>query len=208
MKPATSSRPCIDSPASWIAAIQPSVRASSAATSGAVSASPMTPLRYAAASAGVKRRSAARISTSSPRARSRASGSARVGAGGDDEVHVAPAGGRAGTPSRAWTSRRVDRVVVVEHQHDVAGTALSSLSRGARTASIEGAATSSAARLARRSRAPRRAARRSRAPRTAPFGCRRHRGRATRCAAGDPARTTATRRARSSCRTRPEPTRA
>ena len=38
--------------------------------------SPITSLRYAAASSGVKRRSAARISTSSPRARSRASGSA------------------------------------------------------------------------------------------------------------------------------------
>ena len=42
----------------------------------AVSANPITPLRYAAASSGVKRRSAARISTSSPRPRNRASGNA------------------------------------------------------------------------------------------------------------------------------------
>ena len=40
MKPATSSRPCIESPASWRAAIQPSVRPSSAATSCAVSPAP------------------------------------------------------------------------------------------------------------------------------------------------------------------------
>ena len=37
MKPATSSRPCIESAASWSAAIQPSVRPSSAATSASVS---------------------------------------------------------------------------------------------------------------------------------------------------------------------------
>lgn len=76
MKLATSSRPCIESAASWSAAIQPSVRLSNAATSPAVSWRPIISLRYAAASSGVKRSSAARISTSSPRARNRASGNA------------------------------------------------------------------------------------------------------------------------------------
>jgi hypothetical protein len=55
----------------------PSVRPSSAATSPAVSARPIAPVRYAAAISAVKRRSAARSSTSSPRPRNRASGSAR-----------------------------------------------------------------------------------------------------------------------------------
>ncbi len=42
MKPATSSRPCIESAASWSAAIQPSVRPSSAAISSASRSSPIT----------------------------------------------------------------------------------------------------------------------------------------------------------------------
>src|SRR6266404_9685804 len=40
MNAATSSRPCIESAASWSAAIHPSVRSSSAATSAAVSTNP------------------------------------------------------------------------------------------------------------------------------------------------------------------------
>ena len=55
-------------------AIQPSVRASSAAICSSVSASPMTFCRKRAVSASVKRKSAARTSVSKPRTRSRASG--------------------------------------------------------------------------------------------------------------------------------------
>ena len=118
MKPATSSRPCIESAASWSAAIHPSVRSSSAATSARRQIRPITSLRYAAASSGVNRRSAARISTSSPRARRRASGKRRIGAAGDHQVQ----------PRREVVEQeghpvvnvaRVDDVVVVEHQHDV-----------------------------------------------------------------------------------------
>ena len=81
---------------------------------------PITSLRYAAASSGVNRRSAARISTSSPRARSRASGSA-----GSARL--------ASTRCSLWGEMveqerqpvldvaGVDDVVVVEHQHDVVG---------------------------------------------------------------------------------------
>jgi hypothetical protein len=57
------------------AAIQPSVRASSAPTLFGVSSKPMASLKYAAASSAVKRKSAARISKRSRRALSRASGS-------------------------------------------------------------------------------------------------------------------------------------
>ena len=118
MKPATSSRPCIESAASWSAAIHPSVRPSSAATSCAVSASPITSLRYAAASSGVKRRSAARISTSSPRAAQPGQRQRRVGAAGDHQVQLrGQMVQQEGHP--VLHVARVDDVVVVEHQHDV-----------------------------------------------------------------------------------------
>ena len=109
MKPATSSRPCIESPASWSAAIQPSVRPSSAATSCAVSPRPITSLRYAAASSGVKRRSPARISTSSPRARRRAKRQRRVGARGDHQVHAAAGRCSSRNAMPTWISWRVDQ---------------------------------------------------------------------------------------------------
>ena len=86
MKPATSPRsgmPRSESAASWRPAIQPSVRSSSASTSAAVRSSPITWLRNSRASAGVKRRSAARTSVSCPRLRSRASGS-----GGSERVAI------------------------------------------------------------------------------------------------------------------------
>ena len=90
----------------------------SAATSASVSCRPIASLRYDAASSAVKRRSAARTSTSSPRARSRASGR-----GGSARLAITrcSCGGR-------WSSRkaiavvdlaRLDDVVVVEDQHDV-----------------------------------------------------------------------------------------
>ena len=52
MKPVTSDRPCIDSAASCSAAIHPSVRPSSTATSRAVRSRPINSWRYAAASSG------------------------------------------------------------------------------------------------------------------------------------------------------------
>ncbi len=129
MKPVTSSRPCIDSPASWRAAIHPSVRLSSVATSSRLSPRVMTSLKYVDASSGVKRRSAARTSTSSPRARRRASGSAGVGPRRQHQVDV------------RWKVveherhavvdlARVDRVVVVEHEHDLAGRRVEVVEQG------------------------------------------------------------------------------
>ena len=86
-------------------------------TSLALRSRPRTSLRYAAASSALKRRSLARTSTSSPRARSRANG--RAGTGADDKVelwwsaveqegHVVADGGV------------VDEVVVVENEGDFA----------------------------------------------------------------------------------------
>ena len=79
--------PCMESAANCRPAIQPSVRASSAAISSSARFSPITWLRNSAASAGVKRKSTARSSVSCPRARKRASGRRWVFAGGDDQVH-------------------------------------------------------------------------------------------------------------------------
>ena len=90
----------------------------SAATSCAVRPSPITPFRYAAASSGVKRRSAARISTSSPRARNRASGNA-----GSARLAITRwiCGGRCSSRNAMPVQHvaRVDDVVVVEHQDDI-----------------------------------------------------------------------------------------
>src|SRR4028119_1468271 len=74
MNPLTSSRPRIESAASWSPAIQPSVRVSNAAMSSSERFRPITPLRNSAASEGAKRKSAARSSASWPRARNRARG--------------------------------------------------------------------------------------------------------------------------------------
>jgi hypothetical protein len=86
--------------------------------SSAARSSPVTSLRYAAASGSLKRRSAARISTSSPRARSRARGSAGSARGTDHQVHV-----RREVLEQVGHARLdvrpVDEVVVVEHQVDV-----------------------------------------------------------------------------------------
>ena len=64
-----------DNAASWSPVIQPSVRALSAATCFGSSRRVITSLRKEEVSSAVNRRSAARSSTSSPRARSRDSGS-------------------------------------------------------------------------------------------------------------------------------------
>ena len=69
-------------------AIQPSVRVSSAAMSSAERFRPITWLRNSAASAGVKRKSAARSSVNWPRARNRARGRWWILTGGDDQVHL------------------------------------------------------------------------------------------------------------------------
>jgi hypothetical protein len=75
-------------------------------------------VRNAAASSGVKRRSAARISTSSPRAQA-GEGQRRVGAAGDHQVQ-----GRGEVVEQEGQPfvdlSRVDGVVVVQHQHDIA----------------------------------------------------------------------------------------
>ena len=99
---------------------------------------PATSLRYAVTSSRVKRRSAARTSTSSPRARSRASGragSARV------LITRCTCGGQVLDQERdvARDRRAVGEVVVVEDQVDARpAVRSSSLSTVARTVSIGG----------------------------------------------------------------------
>ncbi len=119
MKPATSSRPCIESAASWRAAIQPSVRPSSAATSRAARSRPITLVEVRGGLVG-REAQVGGADLDEFAARSQAGQrQRRIGARGDDEVHVWQAGAPAGTPCPTWIIGRVDRVVVVEHQHDV-----------------------------------------------------------------------------------------
>ena len=108
---------------------------------------------------GVKRRSAARISTSWPRARSRARGSAgRRGCRSPGAMRRA--GAPAGTPSPS-ARRGVDDVVVVEHEHDVVReSAARSLSTAVRRVAIGGWADCRSGSASLRRRAPRSAARR------------------------------------------------
>ena len=78
---------------------------------------PIIRLRNSAASAGVKRRSAARSSISSPRARRRARGRAGIFAGGDDQVHL----GRQVLEQKGEGSVNrfgLDHVVVVEDEDE------------------------------------------------------------------------------------------
>ena len=120
MKPASSSRPCIDSAASWSAAIQPSVRPSSAATSCSGQLQAHHPVevrrglvgREAQVGGADLDQLAAR-----PQPGQRQRG---IGAAGDHQVQ----------PRRQVVEQerhpllhlgRVDDVVVVEHQHDVVG---------------------------------------------------------------------------------------
>ena len=181
MNPAASSRPCIDSAASCSAAIHPSVRPSSAATSAAVSCRPITSLRYAAASSGVNRRSAARTSTSSPRARSRASGS-----GGSARLAITRCsrGGRWSSRNAiaSWIVAGLDQVVVVEHQHDVAAGRAEVVEqrRQHHLDRAAAAARPAAPARSRRPPAPPSAARRSRSSRRSPGRCRPRRATATR----------------------------
>ena len=118
MKPATSSRPCIESAASWRAAIQPSVRASSAAMSPAVRSSPIIAVevrrRLVGGEAQVGGADLDQLAAR-PQASQR---QRRVGAGGDHQVDLR---------REVLQQERhpgldvvgVDEVVVVEHQHDV-----------------------------------------------------------------------------------------
>ena len=118
MKPATSSRPCIESAASWSAAIQPSVRPSSAATSRAVScqAHRLVEVRRGlvgreAQVGGADLDQLAARSQAGQRQR-------RIGAAGDHQVHLrGQMVEQEGHP--VVDVARVDDVVVVEHQHDV-----------------------------------------------------------------------------------------
>ena len=119
MKPAASSRPCIESAASCSAAIQPSVRSPSAATSGAVSVEAHHVVevrrRLVGREAQVGRAELDELAArAQPRQRQR-----RDRRGWRSPGAAAAAGGRAGRPSPRCTSSDVDDVVVVEHQHDV-----------------------------------------------------------------------------------------
>ena len=99
---------------------QPSVRATSRSTSPGSSSSASRPLRNSPASAGVKRRSSARSSSSSPWARSAASGSA--GSARVESTSCVDAGRWStnhATVARACGAR--DAVEVVEDQDHVAG---------------------------------------------------------------------------------------
>ena len=90
---------------------------------------PCASLRYAPASSAVNRRSAARISTSSPRARNRARGNA-----GSARLAITrwTCGGRWSSRNAipSWMSGALDDVVVVEHQHDVVGDGVELVEQG------------------------------------------------------------------------------
>ena len=194
-----SSRPRSDSAARCRPAAQPSVRSPRAATTASAACCPDPVRSSSAASSAVKRRSAARSSTSWPRARSRASGS-----GGSLRLAITrcSVGGR-------WSSRnaigsvhvrRLDEVVVVEHQHDLVG------GRGEHVHQRGDGSGRTGWRRAGGERADpvddaggaRRRARRRRGARTAPGRCRRSRATARRPAQMPPA----SRPAGSTCRTR------
>ena len=142
--------------------------------------SSITSLRYAAASSGVKRRSAARISTSSPRPRSEPSGNA-----GSARVVITrcSCGGRCsrGTPSRPGCRSRRRRGSRRAPARCRAAAALRSLSKRGkdRCRSAVVGATPAARAQSRRPRAPPSAARRSRRARRTRPGCRLGRARAT-----------------------------
>ena len=118
MKPATSSRPCIESAASWSAAIQPSVRSSSAATSRAaqVEAHHLVEVR-----GGLVGREAqvggADLDELAARAQA-GQRQRRIGAAGDHQVQLRrEMVEQEGHP--VVDVAGVDDVVVVEHQHDI-----------------------------------------------------------------------------------------
>ena len=137
MKPSTSSRPCIDKAASWSAAIQPSVRSSSAATwlESRSRSGRLTEIRRSL----VTREAQVRGSnldelTLSPQTRQR---ERWIGACRDHDVRgwrqvleqeATPGPGLAG----------IDHVEVIKHQHDVGSDAASSLARVVTTISIGG----------------------------------------------------------------------
>ena len=119
MKPATSSRPCIDSAASWSAAIQPSVRSSRATTSAGGELQAHRPVEVRRHLLGrepqLRRTDLDQLATGSqPGQRHR-----RVGPAGDHQVEArwqVVEQERHGLLHLAG----LDEVVVVEHQHDLA----------------------------------------------------------------------------------------
>ena len=119
MKPATSSRPCIESAASWSAAIHPSVRPSSAATSRAVRCQAHHLVEVRGGLVGREAQVGGAdldqlAARPQPGQRQR-----RVGAAGDHQVQ--PRGQVVEQERHPLLDvARVDDVVVVEHQHDVA----------------------------------------------------------------------------------------
>ena len=117
MKPAASSRPCIESAASWSAAIQPSVRPSSAATSRCRQGQSHHLVEVRRGLVGREAQIGGAdldqlAARSQPSQRQR-----RVGAAGDHQVElwgeVLQQEGDA-----VVHVARLDDVVVVEHQHD------------------------------------------------------------------------------------------
>ena len=118
MNAATSSRPCIESAASWSAAIHPSVRPSSAATSAArqLQSHHLVEVRrgLVGREAQIGGADLDELATpSQPRQRQR-----RVGAAGDHQVYLrGQVLQQEGHP--VLHVARVDDVVVVEHQHDI-----------------------------------------------------------------------------------------
>ena len=119
MKPATSSRPCIESAASWSAAIQPSVRASSAATSRSRQIQPHHLVEVGGGLVGREAQvGGADLDELAPRPQA-GQRQRRIGAGGDHQVDL---WGQVLQQERhpVLDVLRVDHVVVVEHEHDVA----------------------------------------------------------------------------------------
>ena len=120
MKPATSSRPCMDSAASWRAAIQPSVRPSSADTSLGASVQAHRLVQVGGRLIG-REAQVGGADLDELAARSEAGeGQRGVGAGRDHQVElrrqVVEQERHPGLDLRV-----VDHVVVIEHQHDVIG---------------------------------------------------------------------------------------
>ena len=118
MKLVASLCPRIEIAANCRPAIQPSVRVSSAAMSSSERFRPITRLRNSAASAGVKRKSAARSSVNWPRARNRARGSC-----GSSRVAMTRCicGGRCSSRKvrASSTGSGIDDVVVVEDEDEI-----------------------------------------------------------------------------------------
>ena len=173
MKPATSSRPCIESAASWSAAIHPSVRPSRAATSLRRQRQPHHLVEVRRGLVGREAQVGGAdldelAARPQPGQRQR-----RVGAAGDHQVQLrGQVLQQEGHP--VLDVARVDDVVVVEHQHDVVREGAEVVEqRGEDRFDRRAGATAGARARPRRPRAPPSAARRSGRSRTARDRCRR-----------------------------------